>query len=63
MKTVWRTADLRTVPYVPRCSSCGGFRETLKEHWFFTGLYCVPCVRYKLYDDVDVPIGGLKNDC
>ena len=40
--------------YIMRCSKCGGYKEPLKAHWFFTGLYCVYCIRYKFYDDTDV---------
>lgn len=50
MRSVWRDAD-STTPYVPRCSICGKFKEVLKRHWFFTGLYCIGCIQDILYDD------------
>lgn len=53
--SVWLDLDRENTPYVPRCSRCGGFKEDLKTHWFFTGIYCVPCIRYTYYDDVEVP--------
>ena len=37
--------------YVPRCSKCGKFRHELRIHWFFTGLYCLPCIQGILYDN------------
>lgn len=55
-RTVWTDVDVRKEDrYVPRCSRCGTFKEPLKEHWFFTGLYCVLCIRFTLYDDTEVP--------
>ena len=56
MRSVWRPASSDV--YVPRCSKCGGYKEDLKSHWFFTGMYCVDCIRYTLYDDVKVPYYG-----
>ena len=35
--------------YVPRCSRCGKYRDNLKSHWFFTGVYCVDCIQGVLY--------------
>ena len=54
MKTVWRDADFKgpEIDYVPRCSKCGSFKEDMKVHWFFNGLYCVLCIKLRLYDDV-----------
>ena len=51
--SVWRNYDKKRddVPYVPRCSYCGGFREPLHMHWFFTGMYCRACIQYVLYGD------------
>ena len=60
-RVVWRDADKNGI-YVPRCSRCGGFKEDLKEHWFYTGLYCVLCIRYTLYDDTKVPYYGGSYD-
>jgi hypothetical protein len=57
-RSVWRDLDRKNTQYVPRCSKCGGFKEDLKEHWFFTGIYCVLCIRYTLYDDTYVPYYG-----
>lgn len=48
-RSVWRDADTDT-PYVARCSNCGRFRD-LKQHWFFTGMYCLACIQGRLYDD------------
>jgi len=56
--SVWRSVDKRLTAYVPRCSKCGGFKEDLKEHWFYSGIYCVDCIRYTLYDDTKVPYYG-----
>ena len=50
-RTVWQTADLKNVPYVPRCSSCGYYKKELKSHWFFTGLYCIACIQDILWDN------------
>jgi len=50
--TVWDVYDERyDSHYVPRCSVCGGYKEGLFVHWFFTGLYCRACIQYKLYGD------------
>lgn len=50
--SVWIDVKEEDTDYIYRCSSCGGYKEEdLKRHWFFTGLYCVLCIRYKLYDD------------
>ena len=49
MRTVWRDADLDT--YVPRCGSCGKFKKLLKQHWFFSGIYCIECIQDILYDN------------
>ena len=49
-RTIWRDAPEET-KYVRRCSWCGKFKKKLKEHWFFTGLYCVSCVQDVLYDN------------
>ena len=58
MKTIWRKIDREFTRYVPRCSKCGGFKEDLMEHWFYTGVYCVPCIRFILYDDTGDRFGG-----
>lgn len=50
-RSVWRDANPDDCYYVPRCSNCGRFRSDLKEHWFFTGMYCVPCIQDRLYDN------------
>ena len=52
-RSVWRIFDKKrdAVPYVPRCSKCGTFKEDVYLHWFFTGMYCRDCVQYTLYDD------------
>lgn len=55
MKTVWRDLDAEDLVYVPRCSRCGTFKDQLKVHWFFTGIYCVTCIRLTLYDDTYCP--------
>ena len=54
-RTIWSNVDRENTRYVCRCSRCGDYKETLKEHWFFTGMYCVDCIRYSLYDDTFVP--------
>ena len=53
-KSVWRIFNSKRdgVMYVPRCSVCGTFKEELRIHWFFTGMYCRDCIQYKLYDDM-----------
>lgn len=58
MKTVWRNVPKDPAPYIRRCSRCGSYAEELKEHWFFTGLYCVLCIRFTLYDDTKYPYYG-----
>ena len=50
-RSVWEPMNKEESPYVPRCSNCGGYKEGLWEHWFFTGVYCRNCVRYVLYGD------------
>ena len=58
MKTVWRQVNKKETDYVYRCSKCGGYKEDLYEHWFFTGLYCVHCIKYGFYDDTGDRFGG-----
>jgi len=53
-RTVWRiisTEEKKGLPYVPRCSACGDFKEDHFKHWFFTGMYCRDCIQYVLYCD------------
>ena len=35
--------------YIPRCSYCGNYRSDLYDHWFFSGLYCGPCITEVLF--------------
>ena len=49
-RSVWRDAP-EVSQYVPRCSVCGKFQRRLKEHWFFSGLYCMECIQDILYDN------------
>lgn len=50
--TIWRPFDESV--FVPRCGRCGRYRPTneLFEHWFFRGVYCLPCIQGVLYDDL-----------
>ena len=50
-RTIWREVDHGLTEYVPRCSYCGKYRQKLMQHWFYTGLYCIPCVQDVLYDN------------
>ena len=50
-RIVWRDYDKESCVYVPRCSHCGRFKKNLKQHWFFTGLYCIACIQDVLYDN------------
>ena len=53
-RAVWRIIKKDEHNYVPRCSACGRFKEELREHWFFTGLYCIGCIQDRLYDNVRI---------
>ena len=50
-RPIWRDAD---PVYVRRCGRCGFYVPDgdLKEHWFFSGVYCVRCIQEVLYDDI-----------
>lgn len=51
-RSVWTLiTNKKQFIYVPRCSCCGTFKEDLYKHWFFTGMYCRPCIQYVLYCD------------
>ena len=51
-RPVWRNWEAaKDHLYVKRCSKCGGFKEGLYIHWFFTGAYCRACIQYVLYCD------------
>lgn len=47
-RKVW--VDARDI-FVKRCGFCGHYKEKLKEHWFFKGVYCVSCIQDVLYDN------------
>ena len=51
VRTVWRVVDLEETVYVARCSSCGYRKKELREHWFFTGMYCLSCIVDILWDN------------
>ena len=53
-RSVWRIVDKKDVVYVPRCSCCGRFKDELRAHWFFTGLYCIACIQDRLYDNARI---------
>ena len=48
-RSIW--IDYRADVYRDRCGFCGKFKEKMKEHWFFSGVYCVSCIQDVLYDD------------
>ena len=48
---VWDDYDEENGIYVHRCSRCGRSPKVLKEHWFFTGVYCLRCILGVFYDD------------
>jgi len=51
VRTVWRKVDFDVSVYVPRCSKCGKYKQNLREHWFFSGVYCYACIHDILYDN------------
>ena len=48
-RSIW--IDFRDDVYDSRCGFCGKWKKVLKEHWFFSGAYCVSCIQDVLYDD------------
>lgn len=49
-RSVWTVVDDTLVhPYVARCSHCGRYDQTLRKHWFFSGLYCFFCIYHLFY--------------
>ena len=49
-RSIW----LRKSPYYEdRCGRCGKYKdeEDLREHWFFSGVYCITCILCVLYDN------------
>jgi hypothetical protein len=48
---IWRIVKKDEHSYVPRCSHCGKYTKELRMHWFFTGIYCLPCIQDILYDN------------
>ena len=47
-RKIW--VDARDI-MVKRCSFCGKYRNAVKEHWFFKGVYCVSCIQDVLWDN------------
>ena len=52
VRSVWTIVDPDDSVYIHRCSFCGYRRKELREHWFFTGLYCRGCIQEVLWNDV-----------
>ena len=50
-RTVWYDVT-NDDEYVKRCGFCGKYKEELKQHWFFSGVYCVSCIVDCLWGNV-----------
>lgn len=60
-RSVWSIVRPDETDYVMRCSFCGKFGQELRRHWFFTGLYCLNCIRIVLYGDVPMPYYSIEH--
>lgn len=51
IRKVWTDVVESDSWYVHRCSFCGKYKKRLKEHWFFSGVYCMNCIMDVLWDN------------